>query len=133
MALLDQANGQAEEAKRILPRVIHVGTKLNEVEVRELAELAEKRKQTQGELIRGLILRELLSDAGGPQASPELVEIVNLRLLLLNLLRPSATGQVIAEKRYDDVVAEARKRKEHLALETLKSRLKEKTEDEPKE
>jgi hypothetical protein len=133
MALLEQANGQAEEAKRILPRVIHVGTKLNEVEVRELAELAEKRKQTQGELIRGLILRELLSDAGGPQASPELVEIVNLRLLLLNLLRPSATGQAITEKRYDDVVAEARKRKEHLALETLKGRLKEKTEDEPKE
>jgi hypothetical protein len=39
-------------------RVHHVGTKLNEAEVRELEALATKHSQTHAELIRGLILRE---------------------------------------------------------------------------
>lgn len=128
MELQHERQEPAEAAKRVLPRTFHVGTKLNEEELKELATLADKRKLTQGELIRGLIQRELLEDAEGPQASPELVEIVNLRLLLLNLLRPGATGQTMSEKRYDDVVAEARKRKAQSAQDTLHGLLQEKQE-----
>ena len=55
MAILDEANLAAETAKRATYRVNHVGTKLNESELRAFEALAAKRNQTQGELIRGLI------------------------------------------------------------------------------
>ena len=57
MALLDEKNLAAEAAKRARFRVHHVGTKLNQTELRELEVLAAKRKQTHAELIRGLVLR----------------------------------------------------------------------------
>ncbi|MGO9336193.1 MAG: hypothetical protein ACLPY1_01670 [Terracidiphilus sp.] len=62
MALLDGKNLAAEAAKRARFRVHHVGTKLNEAELHELEALAAKRKETQAELIRGLILHELARD-----------------------------------------------------------------------
>jgi hypothetical protein len=59
MALLNEKNLAGEAARRARFRVHHVGTKLNEAEVRELGALATKRSQTHAELIRGLILREI--------------------------------------------------------------------------
>ena len=55
-ATLDGRNLVAEAARRAMYRVNHVGTKLNEGELRAFEALAAKRNQTQGELIRGLIL-----------------------------------------------------------------------------
>ena len=69
MALLDEKNLAAEAARRARFRVHHVGTKLNEAEVRELEALATKRSQTHAELIRGLILREI-GDAGQTKYPP---------------------------------------------------------------
>ena len=65
MAMLDGKNLAAEASKRARFRVHHVGTKLNEAELHELEALAAKRKETQAELIRGLILHELARDAEG--------------------------------------------------------------------
>jgi hypothetical protein len=97
--------------------VHHVGTKLNESELRAFEALAVKRNQTQGELIRGLILAEQTRDAGGVQPSAELTEITGVRLLLINLLKPVAIGQPMTEKVFDGIVAEAKKRKAPAALE----------------
>ena len=59
MALLDEKNLAGEAAKRARFRVHHVRTKLNQAELHELEALAAKRKQTQGELMRGLVLRKI--------------------------------------------------------------------------
>ena len=59
MALLDETNLAAERARHAKFRTNHVGTKLNEAELREFEALAEKRKQTPSELIRGMVLREI--------------------------------------------------------------------------
>jgi hypothetical protein len=107
----------AEAAKRATYRVNHVGTKLNESELRAFEALAAKRNQTQGELIRGLILDEQAREAGGVQPSAELTEITGVRLLLINLLKPVAIGQSMTEKTFDGIVAEAKKRKAPAALE----------------
>ena len=117
MAILDEANLAAEAAKRATYRVHHVGTKLNESELRAFEALALKRNQTQGELIRGLILDEQAREAGGVQPSAELTEITGVRLLLINLLKPVAIGQSMTEKTFDGIVAEAKKRKAPAALE----------------
>ena len=123
MAILDETNLAAEAAKRATYRVNHVGTKLNESELRAFEALALKRNQTQGELIRGLILNEQADEqareSGGVQPSAELVEITAVRLLLINLLKPVAIGQPMTEKTFDGIVAEAKKRKAPVALELV--------------
>ena len=123
MAILDETNLAAEAAKRATYRVHHVGTKLNESELRAFESLALRRNQTQGELIRGLILNEQADEqareSGGVQPSAELVEITAVRLLLINLLKPVAIGQPMTEKTFDGIVAEAKKRKAPVALELV--------------
>jgi len=119
MALSDEKNLVAEAAKRAQFRLRHVGTKLNEAESRALDELAAKRKQTQAELIRGLILAEVEREKAGAQPSPEMIEIAACRLLVTYALRPLATGQTMTEKAFDDLVAEIKQHKVRVAGERL--------------
>jgi hypothetical protein len=120
MALLDEKNLAAEAAKRARYRVHHVGTKLNQAELHELEALAAKRSQTQAELIRGLVLREIEQSRTSLRASAEMVEITACRLLLTNLLRPVATGQGMTEKAFDGIVEEVKKQKARVAEDRLK-------------
>jgi predicted polyphosphate/ATP-dependent NAD kinase len=115
MALLDEKNLAAEAAKRARYRVRHVGTKLNEAEVRELEALAAKRKQTHAELIRELILADVERDKAGAQPSPEMNKATAFRLLVTYALRPVATSETMTEKAFDDLVAEIKQRKVRVA------------------
>ncbi|MBZ5681997.1 MAG: ribbon-helix-helix protein, CopG family [Acidobacteriia bacterium] len=120
MALLNEKNLAAETAKRARFRVHHVGTKLNEAELHELEVLAAKRKQTQAELIRRLVLREIEQDQTGLRASAEMVEITACRLLLVNLLGPLAKGQAMTSEVFDGIVDLVKKQKTRVALDRLK-------------
>ena len=120
MALLDEKNLAAEAAKRARFRVHHVGTKLNEAELRELDGLAAKRKQTHAELIRGLILREIEQEKTGPRPSAEMVEITACRLLLVNLLGPLAKGQAMTSEVFDGIVDMVKNQKVRVARDRLK-------------
>jgi hypothetical protein len=53
---------------------IVVITMIRRFDEAELHELAAKRKQTQAELIRGLVLREIEQDRTGPRPSAEMLE-----------------------------------------------------------
>jgi hypothetical protein len=105
----------ARVAKRAEFRLHHVGTKLNERELGELEAILTKRRETQGEFIRDLILAEIERDRQGVKASAELEEITAVRLLLVNLLRPAATGQPMPVKTFDAYIAETNKRKGEVA------------------
>lgn len=112
--------GEAERmaaltAKRAGFRLQHVGTKLNQGELGELEALLARRGQRQGEFIRGLILAEIERDRQGVKASVELEEITAVRLLLVNLLRPAATGQPMPVKTFEAYIAETNKRKGEVA------------------
>jgi hypothetical protein len=120
MALFDEKNLAAEATKRARFRVHHVGTKLNQAELRELEALAAKRKQTQAELIRGLVLRELEQDRTGLRPSAEMVEITACRLLLVNLVGPLAKGQVMTSEVFDGIVDMVKRQKARVAMDRLK-------------
>ena len=120
MALLDEKNLAAEAAKRARFRVHHVGTKLNDAELHEFEVLAAKRKQTQAELIRGLVLREIEHDRTGLQPSAEMVEITACRLLLVNLLGPLTKGQAMTPEVFDGIVDLVRRQKTRVARDRLK-------------
>ena len=56
-------------------------------------------------------------DAGESTVSAELTEIIGLRLMLTNLLKPIATGQKITPEIFDAIMAEVRKTKREIAAE----------------
>jgi hypothetical protein len=98
-------------------RVKTAGTKLNRDELAALVNHCMKRGITPGELIRRLILTELQRGDVEPTASPELSEIIGIRLMLTNVLKPLATGQKITPEVFDGIMVEVKKRKRAVAVE----------------
>jgi hypothetical protein len=118
MSLLSEDQITEEATKRAGFRLVGVTTKLSPHEVADIERLAKKRGQPRGELIRQLILTELRRSDVPPTASPELSEIVGVRLMLTNLLKPLTTGLKITPEVFDGIMVEVKKRKMGLALET---------------
>ena len=111
----------ADEAERKLEslRMTNVSSKTHvRGETDHLDELAKKHGLQRGEFIRQLILDELACDSGDPPVSPELVEIIGVRLMLTNLLKPLTTGQKITPEVFDGIIAEVKKHKRSLAIKT---------------
>jgi hypothetical protein len=117
MAILSDGQLASDAEKRATYRLLGVTTKLSPREVTATERLASKRGLQRGELIRQLILRELRQDAGEATVSAELTEIIGLRLMLVNLLKPIATGQKITPEVFDAIMAEVRKTKREVAVE----------------
>jgi hypothetical protein len=99
-------------------RLTNVSSKLTRIEADRLDDLARKHGLQRGEFIRQLILDELARDSGDPPVSPELVEVIGLRLMLTNLLKPLTTGQKITPEVFDGIIAEVKKHKRSLAIKT---------------
>ena len=118
MPLLNDDAMVEKAEQRASFRLTNVSSKLSRSEAERLDLLARKRGQQRGEFIRHLILDELTRDSGAPTASPELSEIVGVRLMLTNLLKPLATGLKITPEVVDGIMGEVKKRKTALAVET---------------
>ena len=118
MPLLSDDQLTEEATKRATFRLVGVTTKLSPHEVADVERLAKKRGQPRGELIRQLILTELRRNDNPPTASVELSEIVGVRLMLTNLLKPLTTGVKITPEVFDGIMVEVKKRKTALAVET---------------
>jgi hypothetical protein len=114
--LSDEAMVQTAE-QRATFRLTNVSSKLSRSETERFDALAKRRGQQRGELIRQLILDELSRDGGKPTASAELSEIVGLRLMLTNVLKPLATGQKLTPEVFDGIMIEVKKRKRAVAIE----------------
>jgi len=65
-----------------------------------------------GEWARDVILREV---QGGVARNPSLAEIVGVRLLLVNVLRPLAAGQRLTPEAFDKLLDEISEAKHQLA------------------
>jgi hypothetical protein len=111
MALIDDET----VTKRASYRVKTAGTKLSRNELAALEKYCRERGTTPGELIRKLIFAELARE-DEPTASAELIEVVGLRLMLTNLLKPLTTGQKLTPE-FDGIMAEVKKRKRAVAIE----------------
>jgi hypothetical protein len=118
MSFFNDEQLTAEAKAKASYRLIGVTTKLSPREVADIEGLARKHGLQRGEFIRHLILDELARDSGDPPVSAELVEILGLRLMLTNLLKPLATGQKITPDVFDGIIAEVKKHKRGLAIKT---------------
>jgi hypothetical protein len=94
-----------------------VATKLGDQENELLEALALRRKQTTSGLVRELILAEIERDTARPQPDLVLSEIVGVRLLLVNLLRPRDEHDALTTEAFDLLVGEIKRVKKQVAIE----------------
>ena len=93
-------------------RVFPVTAKLTKDERGKVTEFAKSQGLARGEWIRDVILREM---RGASASDPSLAEILGIRLLLVNVLRPLAAGQRLPPEAFDQLLDEISDAKHHLA------------------
>ena len=112
MAILKAKPDGISESDHTLNRVFPVTAKLTKEERGRITEFARSQGLARGEWIRDVILREL---RGGSTSDPSLAEILGVRLLLVNVLRPLAAGQRLTPEAFDKLLDEISDAKHQLA------------------
>src|SRR5271170_3138396 len=112
MPLLAQHNDSEGTQRKKVFRNATVCLKLTQQEVKLLDQLATAKGVARSEWMRDVILRELRGDSAN---DPSLAEILGVRLLLVNVLRPLAAGQVLAPEAFDKLLDEISDAKYRLA------------------
>lgn len=113
MAILKTMPDKSSFVDRTLNRVFPVTVKLTKEELGRVTDFAVSQGLARGEWIRNVILRE----AGAARMSdPALAEILGVRLLLVNVLRPLASGQLLASEAFDKLLDEISEAKHQLAV-----------------
>jgi hypothetical protein len=91
-------------------RTKSIGFKVSEEEYAQLEMAAQADGRTLGEWCREVILRR-----GSASNDPALAEIVGVRLLLVNVLRPLAAGEKLAPEAFDKMLDQISEAKHQLA------------------
>jgi hypothetical protein len=116
-------------------RTKSIGFKVSEEEYAQLETAAQASGRTLGEWCREVILRGG-SASVSERHDPALAEIVGVRLLLVNVLRPLAAGEKLAPEAFDKMLDQISEVKHQLAAKLQQAARKkpqpEKTSDEGK-
>jgi len=112
MAILKAKPDAISDNDHNLNRVFPVTAKLTKEERGRITEFARSQGLARGEWIRKVILREL---RGASASDPSLAEILGVRLLLVNVLRPLAAGQRLTPEAFDKLLDEISDAKHQLA------------------
>jgi len=112
MAILKAKPEAISDSDHTPNRVFPVTTKLTKEERGKITDFARSQGLARGEWIRDVILREL---RGGSTSDPSLAEILGVRLLLVNVLRPLAAGQRLTPEVFDKLLDEISDAKHQLA------------------
>jgi len=112
MPLLAQHNDSQRTQRKTLFRNSTVCLKLTQQEVQLLDQIATAKGMARSEWMRDVILRELRGDSA---TDPSLAEILGVRLLLVNVLRPVAAGQRLTPEAFDKLLDEISEAKHSLA------------------
>jgi hypothetical protein len=112
MPLLAEHNDSQRTQRKTVFRNSTVCLKLTQQEVELLDQIATARGMGRSEWMRDVILRELRGDSAN---DPSLAEILGVRLLLVNVLRPLAAGQRLTPEAFDKLLDEISEAKHQLA------------------
>jgi hypothetical protein len=112
MAILKATAHAISDTDRALNRVFPVTAKLTKDELGSVTEFARSQGLARGEWIRDVILKEMRK---GSTNDPFLAEILGVRLLLVNVLRPLAAGQRLTPEAFDKLLDEISEAKHQLA------------------
>ena len=112
MPLLAQHNDSQRTQRKTVFRNTTVCLKLTQQEVQLLDQIASAKGMARSEWMRDVILREMRGDSA---RDPYLAEILGVRLLLVNVLRPLAAGQKLTLEAFDKLLDEISEAKHALA------------------
>ena len=112
MALLNTKTDQEQTGDRQALRVFPVTAKLTKEERKAVTDFAQSQGLARGQWIRDVILAEL---RGARSNDAPLAEILGVRLLLVNVLRPLAAGQKLTLEAFDKLLDEISAAKHELA------------------
>ena len=112
VAILKAKPDAISDSDHTLNRVFPVTAKLTKEERERITEFARSQGLARGEWIRKVVLREL---RGASANDPSLAEILGVRLLLVNVLRPLAAGQRLTPEAFDKLLDEISDAKHQLA------------------
>jgi hypothetical protein len=112
MAILKAKPDAISDSDHALNHIFPVTTKLTKDELGRVTEFARSLGLARGEWMRDVILRELRGDSAN---DPSLAEILGVRLLLVNVLRPLAAGQRLTPEAFDKLLDEISEAKHALA------------------
>jgi hypothetical protein len=99
-------------------RTQSVGTKLTPQEESDVLSAAENDGKVPSEWVRDLIMRELRTSS----ADAMLAEVLGVRLLLVNVLRPLASGQKLSAEAFDKLLDDIGATKYELATKVVAER-----------
>lgn len=119
MAVLTSQSGPSKTGSKTVFRNTTRCLKLTPDEARLLDELATAKGVARSEWMRDVILRELRAV---PTTDTSLAEILGVRLLLVNVLRPLAAGQQLSPETFDKLLDEISTAKYQLAGRLLSER-----------
>ena len=97
---------------RLFSGMQRYASNLTQQEVQLLDQVATAKGVARSEWMRDVILRELRGDSA---TDPSLAEILGVRLLLVNVLRPLAAGQRLTPEAFDKLLDEISEAKYALA------------------
>jgi hypothetical protein len=112
MGILKATARAISDSDRVLNRVFPVTAKLTKEELCRVTEFARSQGLARGEWIRDVILKEM---GEGVASDPSLAEILGVRLLLVNVLRPLAAGLTLTPEAFDKLLDEISEAKHKLA------------------
>ena len=112
MRVLKANSDATSDNDHTLNRVFPVTAKLTKEERARITEFARSQGLARGEWIRDVILREMRRASA---SDPSLAEILGVRLLLVNVLRPLAAGQRLTPEAFDKLLDEISDAKHQLA------------------
>jgi hypothetical protein len=112
MRVLKANSDATTDNDHTLNRVFPVTAKLTKEERSKVTEFAKSQGLARGEWIRDVILREMRRTSA---SDPSLAEILGVRLLLVNVLRPLAAGQRLTPEAFDRLLDEISDAKHQLA------------------
>jgi hypothetical protein len=116
MPLLDETRLAEKAIQRAGYRLKTAGTKLNTEELAALEKHCGDIGTTPGEFIRNLILTELgRTENENGVSDPTLTEVLGVRLLLVNVLRPLAAGQNHSLEAFDKLLDQISNLKHEMA------------------
>jgi D-alanyl-D-alanine dipeptidase len=104
----DAKSHEDRSAYRIFP----VTAKLTKDERKAVTDFARSQGLARGQWMRDVILREM---RGAPVSDTSLAEILGVRLLLVNVLRPLAAGQKLTPETFDKLLDDISAAKYELA------------------
>src|SRR5579875_1345204 len=111
MAVLNRENSAERDALRVFP----VTAKFTKQERKAVTEFARAKGVARGQWMRDVLLREL----GAPAGEASLAELLGVRLLLVNVLRPLASGQKLSPEAFDKLLDEISRAKYELAAKLM--------------